>query len=624
MRQKNKILLKFDSSVRIDETMNLKLRMPNSLGYVQDAKVLFNRKGEKTGGEKVETLTYMKTESDTRFSVFGSQIAFDSPGYRTFCIHLKLNNAFCELRYDAETGEVTINDQTQNFWEMFVYYPNFITPKEIKGGIMYQIYIDTFCSKDLPDHLKGRVVEWGTYPKWKPDPDGVYRNTQWYGGNIKGVISMLDYLASLSVTAIYLTPIFKSSTSDRYGIDDYEEIDELVGTWDDIETLKEECHKRGMIYIQDEVFNHSGPNNRLLKEIPDAYSWIQKYTKYQGWWGFELPEFDKSSEMYYAFLRKVNGIHSQYVDGYRMDVADNMTDYSLKFIKKIFGKYMLLEVWKNAIKGDFREFLYGDEGDGVMNYQFSNAIHRLVRFRNAKYFKRIIHDICSLYPPDALNGSPIFLSSHDIPRIPNILSNELMKNDDCYENIWDIDKDNRWLNEIGEVVTFLLRSWEFENDSIPVEIRELVFEKHIEEVFLQYTLPGLPSIFAGDEIGTVGLKDPHNRKSIDWMKMLKFFERKDESLSQADIDERLYRFYRRIGKFRMEYREIFSDSTNFKLLYLSDTRIVYKRDYLVFIVNLSDQYIAIPKNHLNSQIFTIDGKLYEQKIPPHGAIVAKR
>ena len=136
MRQKNKILLKFDSSVRIDETMNLKLRMPNSLGYVQDAKVLFNRKGEKTGGEKVETLTYMKTESDTRFSVFGSQIAFDSPGYRTFCIHLKLNNAFCELRYDAETGEVTINDQTQNFWEMFVYYPNFITPKEIKGGIM--------------------------------------------------------------------------------------------------------------------------------------------------------------------------------------------------------------------------------------------------------------------------------------------------------------------------------------------------------------------------------------------------------------------------------------------------------------------------------------------------------
>ena len=106
--------------------------------------------------------------------------------------------------------------------------------------------------------------------------------------------------------------------------------------------------------------------------------------------------------------------------------------------------------------------------------------------------------------------------------------------------------------------------------------------------------------------------------------MLKFFERKDESLSQADIDERLYRFYRRIGKFRMEYREIFSDSTNFKLLYLSDTRIVYKRDYLVFIVNLSDQYIAIPKNHLNSQIFTIDGKLYEQKIPPHGAIVAKR
>lgn len=624
MRHNSKILLKFDSSVSIDRKMNINLRMPNELGYVQDVKVLFNRKGEKPGGEKTEALTYLEAESNARFSVFANQILFDSPGYRTFCIHLKINNLFCELRYDEETEEVKINDQSKSFWEMFVYYPNFITPKEIKGGIMYQIYIDTFCSKDLPEHLKGKVVEWGTYPKWKPDPDGVYRNTQWYGGNIKGVISMLDYLVSLSVTVIYITPIFKSSNSDRYGIDDYEKIDELVGTWDDVKTLIEECHKRGIMYIQDEVFNHSGPNNRLLKEIPEAYSWIQKYIEYQGWWGYELPEFNKFSEMYYGLLRRVNGIHSQYVDGYRIDVADNMTDYSLKFIKKIFGKYMLIEVWKNSITGDFREFLYGDEGDGVMNYRFSNAIHRFVRFRNAKFLKKIIKEICSLYPPEALNGSPIFLSSHDTPRIPNILSNELMKNEESYENIWDIDKDPRWYNEKGEMDTFAFRKWEFENDGIPEEIKEEVFKKHRLAVFFQYTFPGLPSVFAGDEVWLCGLKDPHNRKSVPWERMLDLFYKR-ASKNLKEIDERLYDFYCKIGKFRMEKREVFSDSKNFRLFYVSSTRIMYKRDNLVFIANICNHEISISRNHADSQIYTIDGEVYkEQKIPAYGAIVAER
>lgn len=619
MRHNSKILLKFDSSISIDKKMNIRLRIPNSLGFVENVKVLFNKKGEEPGKDRIEDLVYRKVESSALYSIFYNEIAFNSPGYRTFCIQLKVNGVFCELRYDTETEKVCINDSTKSFWEMFVYYPTFNTPEEIKGGIMYQIYVDTFCSKDLPEHLKGRVVEWGTYPKWKPDPDGKYRNNQWYGGNLKGIISKLDYLKSLSVTVLYLTPIFKSSTSDRYGIDDYEEIDELVGTWDDLRMLQEECHKRGILYIQDEVFNHSGPNNELLKKVPDAYYWEHKYTKYKGWWGFELPEFDKDSPVYYDVLETAAKLHGGYVDGIRIDVADNMPDYSLKLIKNIFGKYMLLEVWKNAITGDFRQFLYGDEGDGVMNYQFPKAFFRYVRFKNVKHFKKVFREVYYLYPPEALNGSPIFLSSHDTPRIPNTIANELMKNEEEYENVFDIDKDPRWYNSKGEFDTYAFRCWEFENDGIPEEIAEEVLKKHMLIVFLQYTFPGLPSISAGDEVGVLGLKDPNNRKTFPWDKLEKILQKDDIE----SIEARLYDFYCKIGAFRMNYREVFSDSRNFRILYISDTRILYRRESLVFAVNITNHDISIPRKYMNSQVYSVDGEVYYQKIPAYTAVVSK-
>ena len=605
MHCNQKIFVDYTSSLKTGEKMKIKLRIFNSLGFVNDAKALFNRNGEKPGTEKKCFLIFNESESTKEYSTFVGEVSFDTPGYRAFYIQIKLNGKMQEIKYDTQKEEPTIAKGNYAFWELYVYYSYFKTSDKIKGGIMYQIFVDTFCSKDLPDSLKGRIVEWHAPPKWRPDQDGVYRNNQFYGGNLKGIISKLDYIKSLNVSVIYLTPIFKSPSSNRYDIEDYEKIDEMIGTWEDLAELHRKANKLGIDLIVDMVFNHSSSSNELLINNPDIYDWIHKYTIPKCWWGYtHLVEFNKYNNNYFTYLSKWLSKYSEYMDGIRLDVADNLPDFVLKYIRKNFSKYILGEIWKNAITGEFREFLQGDEVEGVMNYQFANAIYRYVRWGNYKYFKEIILGICKLYPSEALDVSPIFLSSHDIPRIPNILVSDFMKESINYENVWDIDKDSYWYNENG-YDTLKFRTWEFEHEEIPEDKKKLANKLQKIAVFLQYTLPGLPSIFAGDEVGVTGFKDPSNRKTFPW----------------DNIDKEKYNFYCDIGKFRTEYREVFADSQNFEFIVCDDTKVIYRRDEMIFAINRTDKEIGLEELFGKQIIFS----LYESKdahiIPPYGAIV---
>lgn len=603
---KSKILVSYDSPVKVGEKMRIRLRMPNELGFVKDAKALFNKRGDAPGTDGKLYLEYKGDESNSEHSTFYGETSFYLPGYRTFYIQLNLDGCIKKLSYDEEKEEVIISSAEKSFWQTFTYLSTFETPNSIKGGIMYQIYVDTFCSKDLPKELETKITKWGTYPKWEPDDDGEYRNNRWYGGNLKGIISKLDYIKSLSVTVIYLTPIFKSSTSDRYGIDDYEQIDEMVGNFEELSLLHSECQKREIDLVLDVVFNHSGPNNKLLTENPEIYEWEEKYSKFKGWWGFDLPEFNKYCDMYFHKLEKWINLYKNYVDGFRIDVADSLPDFVLKYIRKVFGKYLLLEVWKNAIIGDFREFLIGDEGDGVMNYQFTNAFYRYIRFGNVSNFKKIFRDIITLYPKEALDVSPIFLSSHDIPRIPNILTNELMKESENFENVWDIDKDERWIRD-GKFNTYEFRKWEFENGNVPKEKKEIAFSLQMLIVFMQYTFPGLPAICSGDEAGVEGLKDPHNRKTFPW----------------DDINEAMYEFYCQMGRFRIENREIFADSSNFKPLFADEKRLIYKRKDLLFVINCSNEEFELEEKYRGEKIFEIGEFFKGNSISRYSAVVMK-
>ena len=105
-------------------------------------------------------------------------------------------------------------------WQLTVYEPDYKTPDWLKGGLIYQIFPDRFyASGQKKDRVpKDRILRTDREnpPIWQPDADGVIRNNDFFGGDLKGIEEKLPYLESLGVTCIYLNPIFEAYSNHRY------------------------------------------------------------------------------------------------------------------------------------------------------------------------------------------------------------------------------------------------------------------------------------------------------------------------------------------------------------------------------------------------------------------------
>lgn len=128
---------------------------------------------------------------------------------------------------------------------------NALPPTDPRGLTIYQIMVASFLHD--PSGAKGYTAMWG--------PDGERKN-----GNLAGVISSLDHIKSLGANAIWMTPIFDSSKasggeklqSTGYFTNDYFSIDPHFGTEEELRTLIDEAHKRGILVFLDGVFGHHG------------------------------------------------------------------------------------------------------------------------------------------------------------------------------------------------------------------------------------------------------------------------------------------------------------------------------------------------------------------------------
>ena len=98
-------------------------------------------------------------------------------------------------------------------------------------------------------------------------------------GDIEGIISKLDYIKDLGVTAIWFSPLYKSPDCDYgYDISDYRDIDEKFGTMADFDRLLEECHGRGLKVVMDMVINHTSTEHPWFKDaIADKNSKYRDY-----------------------------------------------------------------------------------------------------------------------------------------------------------------------------------------------------------------------------------------------------------------------------------------------------------------------------------------------------------
>lgn len=126
-----------------------------------------------------------------------------------------------------------------------------------KEAIVYQIYPRSF--KDS-------------------DSDGV--------GDLKGIISKLDYIQSLGVTAVWLNPIYSSPNDDNgYDISDYRNIMQDFGTMEDFDALLKGLHERNIKLVMDVVVNHSSDEHEWFKQSRSSRT--SPYRNYYHWWNAE-------------------------------------------------------------------------------------------------------------------------------------------------------------------------------------------------------------------------------------------------------------------------------------------------------------------------------------------------
>lgn len=539
----------------------LKLRVKN----IFDSVVLLVRKDGENSPKR-----FLMNNNDGFFEV---EITLNK-GLYFYCFDLG-NGKFIGQGENFE-GEITSNPTE---YQLTVYDKNFKTPDWLKGGIIYQIFPDRFySSKENFIPQKGKVLreDWGETPTFLPNAQGEVLNNDFFGGDIKGIIQKLDYLASLKINCIYLNPIFKAYSNHRYDTGDYLSIDPLLGNIEDLKELIKRAGEYGIKIILDGVFNHTGSDSLYFNkngnysqlgafQSKDSkyYSWFNfiKYpNEYHSWWGIKtLPSTNKDKGGYREFITGKDGVIEHYtklgIGGWRLDVVDEIPADFVKDInssaKNVNPDAVIIgEVWEDASNkisyGVRREYFQGNELDSVMNYPLKNAIIDYVKSGNTENLIKVINTQIDHYPKCALHSLMNILSTHDTFRLISA--------------VCDLNVNGKSKLEMSKLKLYGPELNEAKNR---VKIASL----------LQYTLYGVPSVYYGDEISMQGFVDPLNRVCFNWQ----------------DMDSDMLSWYKKLGEIRSKYT-CFKEG-DLEFVYASDGVIIFKRigqEEVMTAINLSN------------------------------------
>ncbi len=513
-----------------------------------------------------------------------------------------------------------------NRFEMFKMSNQFEVPDWAKGKMMYHIFVDRF-KRGNDEELKEmprRVI----HKNWKepiitgPDKEGNW-NTDFYGGDLKGITEKLDYIKSLGVSILYLSPIVYSQSNHRYDTSDYEQVDPYAGNWDDLEELCDKAHHRGMKVVLDAVFNHTGNDSKYFNEYgtfptEGAYqnpnSYYAKYYKkreidgkvyFSYWWGFHnLPECNGNSYEWINYITGVGGVIDKWfshgIDGLRLDVADELTDYFIEQIRTAVKRnkedgFIIGEVWKNPMRMN-RSYIESGKGmDTVMNYPLVDSLMRYYKYGDKDKLRYTIEDIQTEYPTDTINSLMNFTSTHDISRAINIFATDEFN--PSSEWVWDPKNTDRSYQEKYHISK---EDYERGKDLYKAYLFSLAF------------LPGNLSIFYGDEVGLEGLGNLENRRTFPW----------------DDMDVELLVFFRKIGEIRR--REKFLEKAELKVRNIQPNHFMFERilddEKMLITVNRTDKkgFLLVPPEYeYPDYAYTLN----ESKIDylnPYGGIAIKK
>lgn len=389
----------------------------------------------------------------------------------------------------------------------------FKVPDWVAKTVWYQIFPERFYNGDPSNDPEDTLV-WGSE---KPT------RTNFFGGDLQGIIDKLDYLEDLGVNGLYLCPIFTSPSNHKYDTVDYYEIDPHFGTKQLFRELVEKAHERGIRVMLDAVFNHLGSSSHQWQDVilhgedsayadwfhidsfPPRYTAIpdSEFAKEITYDTFSfnpnMPKLNTANPEVQKYLLEIATywIREFDIDGWRLDVANEVDHHFWKefheaVLRQKEDLYILGEIWHSS-----QRWLEGDEFHAVMNYAFTDNIKAFFVEETISISQMIfgMNRQQLLYRDQTNEVSFNLLDSHDTPRILTLCkgNKELMK----------------------AVLTFM---------------------------FIQ---KGTPCIYYGTEVGMEGEMDPDCRRCMIW----------------EDQDEDLRNFFKQLIALRKQFSEIFSYGT---------------------------------------------------------------
>ncbi len=487
----------------------LNIHIPTSVGAVKTECLL-----ELHDGSYTQVAVLEKASVQGAYDIFSGSFSMDRPGLYFYYFRIyKPEGSFRLFKQGHDT-----NMEAGDRWQLTCTPADFVTPDWAKGAVIYQIFPDRFCktgSVDLTGKIKPYTVHgcWEDEVHWQPDENGIVQNNDFFGGNFRGIAEKMDYIASFGTKIIYLNPISKSYSSHRYDTGDYKVPDPMLGTVEDFQAMCQAAHEKGIKVILDGVYSHTGSRSPYFeaacasKDSP-FYHWYTFHhypDDYNAWWGFDtLPTVNKMAPSFLDYIiDSEDSVVAHWLklgcDGFRLDVVDELPDAFVlrlkKRIRQIRPDALLIgEVWEDASNkvayGIRRRYFADGVLDSCMNYPFRTAILNFLKgWDDGSRMKETVMTIAENYPPQVLSCNMNLLGTHDTPRILTALVDDFSgSREDCARR------------------------------RLSAEDLETALQRLFMASFLQFTLPGAPSVYYGDEAGMEGFADPFNRRTYPWGK----------------------------------------------------------------------------------------------------------
>ena len=469
---------------------------------------------------------------------------------------------------DGGLGAAT-DDPIDQSWALTVHTPGFTAPSWARDAVIYQIFPDRFRNgRESNDPKTGDVryddpvldLDWGVLPEgfcrnyadgatdcpWRFDatpPAGSPtrenpRGRDYYGGDLRGVDQQLPYLDALGVTALYFNPIFDAGSNHSYDTQDYTRVDPYFGTQKDWDNLVKHAKALGIRVILDGVFNHMSSDSPLFdryghyatvgacESVSSPYrTWFvftnvaagtgtcagpagPRSATYEGWFGFDsIPVLAKSqAAIQTSFLTAPDSIAKRWLragaSGWRMDVSGDPSfpnGYweSFKSVVDAADPQALTisETWQKD--STLLRMIRGDRLDTTMNYRLRDAVLALLapqafdskgfadsgREITVSEFAARLASIREDYADAAYYSLMNLLDSHDTERL-----------------LWTLTPgaETRAAKELNAT--------------------NLAAGKHRVKLasLIQFTVPGAPTVYYGDEVGVTGDDDPDDRRTYPW------------------------------------------------------------------------------------------------------------